>query len=338
MLRRNALGPLVASVAVTALLSGCLQNVNRFLKPDIFAVPAGQTGQLATVDYASGLPDEPPVPFALVDTEVIDGISYGSPPLISDRGWVHIHARPTADVRLWIRHTGLTTSGFLPVHEVSGTLPGRVHTGVAFLDDQITPTWTLPMSSLTNVYNGYAFDDGDLLMVEVTEPGEVERYVFKLREFGLRVKGGAGVLFRVPAPGQPAPAVGLSPALALTLAFGYRFRSRQPLIRWLGNRLAVVGSLGIGSTAIADVAAGAGVEDQLDSAFNAALAGGGLELYDFLSVQALANASALFRDVDTEHSWTLAIGFDAVQFARFTRHAGARLFRQNHLDPDTAPP
>ena len=60
---------------------------------------------------------------------------------------------------------------------------------------------------------------------------------------------------------------------------------------------------------------------------------GGVELLKFTNVQVLANASAPLRD-DIEAGWTLAVGFDAVQFARFSANAGARLLREHPLRED----
>jgi hypothetical protein len=61
--------------------------------------------------------------------------------------------------------------------------------------------------------------------------------------------------------------------------------------------------------------------------------GGGVELYGLVSVQLLGNASAPFRD-DVEMDWALAIGFDAVQAARFADQLGSRLLRDHPLAED----
>lgn len=61
------------------------------------------------------------------------------------------------------------------------------------------------------------------------------------------------------------------------------------------------------------------------------LAGGGIELFRFVSLQGQVNLSSFLRDA-SETPWALAVGFDAVQFARYSRDAGSRLFRKNELE------
>ena len=52
-----------------------------------------------------------------------------------------------------------------------------------------------------------------------------------------------------------------------------------------------------------------------------------------VSLQVLGNALAPFRR-DLPGDWSLAIGFDAVQAARFTDKLGARLLREHPLAED----
>ena len=61
------------------------------------------------------------------------------------------------------------------------------------------------------------------------------------------------------------------------------------------------------------------------------LIGGGFELYDFISVQALVNLSALTRDA-AEAPFTFGVGFDAVTFADLSRGLFTKIFRANPID------
>ena len=93
------------------------------------------------------------------------------------------------------------------------------------------------------------------------------------------------------------------------------------------ERAALVTSIGVGSTA---VDTGVGGLQNVSGAFNAALVGGGVELFEFVSAQLLVNLSSFLREGE-ESNLALAIGFDAVQFARFTDRAVPRLLKKNEL-------
>ena len=121
----------------------------------------------------------------------------------------------------------------------------------------------------------------------------------------------------------------MTPILTTGPTLGWRAPSRAPGWRVL-DRIVVVASVGIGSTEVpGDAAALAGV-------FDAALVGGGLSLVDVVSVQALANASALVRDAN-ETGWTLAVGIDAVGVAAVLGGAVDKAFRARPLSPPAAP-
>lgn len=61
------------------------------------------------------------------------------------------------------------------------------------------------------------------------------------------------------------------------------------------------------------------------------IVGGGFEFYDFVSVQALVNVTALERDLG-EAPWVMSVGFDAVRFGVFMRDLATRLFYPNILE------
>ncbi|MCB9693650.1 MAG: hypothetical protein H6736_17695 [Alphaproteobacteria bacterium] len=316
-----------------ALVLGCAQSVRvqKFFGAGSYAMEAGTHGEIAVVQYAEGYQDDllrdyaPPV-------ESLDGRSMVRPTVITSRGRLYVDpVVADADLRLFVRHGGIDPTGFLPVPMLAGGMRKELPTELRPVPRKLERPMELRMADLHNVYNTFTFEDGDLLLLEVAEGEDVERYLFRTRQLGWRARAGAGVLVQLPLPGGD-PAVTLSPVLALSFALGYRFPTRQPTARWIGDNLGLVVSLGVGSTAVASTATEVDVQ-QLDTLLNAALLGGGIELYDILSVQVFGNVSAPFRNA-AEEPLTLAIGFDAVQFGRATRDAASRLLHDNALaDP-----
>lgn len=325
-------------VLLALALSACAPTtrVRRMLAPERFATPATPTGELARVEVDSGWKGVAPAPYDPPIAFERDGVAWIAPVDVTDRGTLEIvPLRPDAELRVYARHGGLLPRDFRPVLARSGTLDGRLVTALRFaptgpLGDEPV---VLALQDLQDVYNPEPVEDGDLVLLEVSAPGAAtERYLLRAREFGVVVRGGAGLLVPVPIPWfESQRDVTISPALAVSLKVGYRYRTPSPTVRWLGEQLALVASVGIGSTVLDDPASL--LDDQLAGAFNAALVGGGVEVLKFANVQVLANASAPFRD-DLEAGWTLAVGFDAVQFARFSRDAGARLLQEHPTRED----
>ncbi len=314
------------------LSSGCglWHNGRRFLHPAEYTFDEPRpAGDVAEVTYESGWRADGPRAYEPVGSE------HGTQPVdLSPQGWLTV--RPMADdaeLRVWVRGTGALQRGFSQVVTVTGTTPQQLALQVRAIAGPLQQRErTVSVADLSNVYNDFRFEDGDLLLVEVTsqELQQTERYWFRHRDVGLRTKGVAGVLVRFPVPWTDQAGGTVSPALSAGLALGYRPRSRSTELRWLFDQVAVVGSVAIGSTAFDEVVAATGAEDTLDGAFNAALVGGGIEVLDFLSLQLLVNASAPFRDAN-EGPATLAIGLDALQFAVFARDATTRLLFPNTL-------
>jgi len=315
------------------LLAGCafVVRTEKFLGAEEFVSPAHEVGHLADVRYATGWKDDEEGPYAPRDVE-IDGRLFTEPIEITSHGFLTV--APThkdATLSVWVRSTGLFAQDFTQIKSLTGGIDRNIASEVRFLPEHLDAPLTLQMHQLHNVYNDFSFSDGDLLMVEVAAPDELpERYMFRSRHFGPRTKVSGGLLFRVPFPfSEEEQQAALAPALMLTFSMGYRFRSQNAIVRWGGDRLALVASGGVGSTALVTTP-NTEVRNQLKGVFNAALGGGGVELYDFLSVQLLQNLSSLGRDKE-EAAITMAIGFDAVQFGQFTRDAGTRLFKKNEL-------
>lgn len=321
-----------ALLALTAC--GTPLRARRLLGPDHYVVPDSPTGRHATVEITSGWAAEAAVPYRPEVAFVHEGVRWIRPVVLTDLGWIRIDpASEAVQLRIFVRSTGLDRGGFRQLHATSGTLGGRLPTTIRYLPSG--PLGDAPLrldvADLQNVYAGERLRHGDLLLLQIGPPGvEPERYLFRTREFGLHTRTGAGLLVRVPLPGTPSHAPP-SPALTLSMAVGYRYRSRSPLWEFLGERVRLVGSVGVGATVLDDVEGP--LDEQLQGVFGAMLVGGGIELFESVSVQILANASAPFR-ADLSADWTLAAGFDAVQFGRFFADAGARLLREHPLSQD----
>ena len=319
---------------VITLLSGCTQGIRtrRLLGPDHYVTPRTPTGEHALVVAATGWDDETPRTYRPPSQFERAGVVWIRPMVLTDRGWIQVRAlHPDSTLRLYLRPTGLERGGFRPLTARSGTLGGELDTALRFFD--AGPLGSEPrrinIADLQSPYAGDRLSHGDLLLVEVGPPGsEPERYLFRARDFGWRTRLGASLMIRAPLRStEELP----SPALMVNVALGYRFRTRQPVLEFLGERMTLVAGVGVGSAALESVSGP--LDEQLQGAFNALLVGGGIEMFEFLSVQAIVNPRAPFRrDIRTE--WTLGAGFDAVQFSRFFADAGARLFRDSPLRED----
>jgi hypothetical protein len=244
---------------------------------------------------------------------------------------------------LYVRRVGLERNDFLPVVARSGTLPRELPTTVRFEPRGPIPSpHRLELRDLHSVYSDSPLEDGDLLLLEVGQPGqEPERYLFRALDFGWRTRVGAGLLVRVPLPWvESQEGAELAPVLTASLIGGYRFRTRQGGLLFVSEQLAGVVSVGIGSTAVSTAALPSKdqrLDDQIEGVFNAALVGGGVELLQFFSFQLLGNASAPFRD-GIESDWALAMGLDTVQLARFSRDLFSRLVKDRPLREDREAP
>lgn len=314
------------------LLGACTPatRLQRVIATERFALEDTPTGRLAEVSVVDGYRGSEKTPYTPEKLNV-EGRRFVEPVNMTSRGTLHLRPLQPVEMGVWVRHSGLGGRGFQRVTAVNGAIERQLPTEVRLLPKRLEEAWSLPFHQLHNVYNDVPLSDGDLVLVELSDGAVVERYLFRTRQLGWRARAGAGVLVQLPIPGND-PAVALSPILALGFSVGYRFRTRRPTVRWLGDKVALIGSVGIGSTAVETAQVDV---DELRSLLNAALVGGGVELFDILSIQVFSNLSARFRNASEEPA-TLAIGFDAVQFGRITRNIGARLFRSNQLDHPVA--
>lgn len=318
------------------LLGGCTAShrVGKFLAPEQYVTAAEPRGTVAQVTVSSGEPGAVAGPYTPRPFAVVDGVTLERPMTITEDGWVEL--TPTAGpyrFTLAVRRTTSFSEDFRPVFAVTGAVDRRVPNELRLLpiDAPRDTPYRLAVADLANVYAPTRLAHGDLLLLTVTDPeGRAEHYLFREQEFGLHARFGAGVLVRVPLALGDEGSAELSPTLAGTVALGFRPRSDQPAVNWASEQVALVVSVGIGST---NIESGDPALTQLEGAFNAALVGGGVELFRFVSGQVQVNVSAFTRRRE-ESQLALAVGFDAVQFAKFTDGALERLFERNTLRSD----
>ncbi len=241
---------------------------------------------------------------------------------------------PEVRVRFLLRRTGwLARDGFRPIHTVSGTLRHRFPTEVRALPDR-TPLegiLVLPVGVLDHPQNVWRFAENDLLMIEAVADGAVERRLFLKRTPGVRFGGFAGVLATLPVRSDEGR-TSVAPILAAGPTFGVRTAGVAGPARAL-DVIEVVTSVGIGSTALAEVQDGTGVSVQLSGVFDAALVGGGFRVLRIFTVQGYYNATSLFRN-GAEAPGALAVGVDATGLTALVRRVGLRIF-QPHPLPDS---
>ncbi len=323
--------PLV--VAALVLLVGCapVNRARRVLGPDHYVYSETPEERHAQVLVRSGWQGEALAPYsprlAYIDDD--DGERWVRPVIVADRGQIRVVPRhDDVTIRLYARSTGLRRRGFRPLLARSGTGANRNPTQIRFLPKApLREPWVLDIRDLQNVWSGDRLLHGDLLLLEVARPGaEPDRYLFDTHDFGFRTRFGAGVLVRVPLQSSEDSDAPASPAIVVSMALGYRFRTQNPVVEFLGERVMLIGSAGVGSAVLENVSGP--INDQLQGAFQALVVGGGLEFFEFLSVQLLINARAPFLR-GLEPGWTLAAGFDAVQAGRFFGNLGEQLLREH---------
>lgn len=309
-----------------AWLAGCVR-VGRIFLPEDFAAPAGPVGGLAEVSVATGWRGEAPGPYAPPPAPEPGWIR---PVEVTDRGAVTITpAAGPAALEVWVRHDDLVPHDFRRLVATTGTLPGRVATALAPVAPALTGPQTLVFADLESPFSPEPVVDGDLVWVRVSAGEVAEDYLFRARSFGVRLQPGAGVWVPVAVPGLDAR-LHPSPALVGTLGARYRWRTRSPAVRFLGEQLGVVGAVGVGSTALEQQGP---LADQARGAFDAAVAGGGVRLFQLVDAAVLVNASSAFRR-GPEASWTLAVGVDALRASFVASKAAVRLFREQDPRPE----
>ena len=333
------------SVLLLLVAAGCSahQRAVAAFAPESFAQAAGESGD----------PDDPLVEVVRVDRR---GVHHAEvPERFTDRGGrtlerpLAVRASdtlrirtpdPEVRVRFLLRNTGLfARSGFRPIHAVSGTLRGRFPTEVRTLPDR-TPLdgiLVLPVRILEHPQNGWQLGENDLLMIEAVRPprgdsaAETQRLLFLRRTPGIEFDFFAGVLATVPTRSEEGT-TGVTPILAVGPTFGVRTARVAGPERAL-DVLELVASVGIGSTALTDVQDDEAFSVQLTGLFDSALVGGGLRLFQVLTVQGYFNLTSVLRD-GAEAPGTVAVGVDAAKLTALFERVGLRLL-QPHPLPDS---
>jgi hypothetical protein len=304
-------------------LAACVR-VGRVLLPEEFVVSAQPTGALADVGVASGWRDELPAPYSPPEAHP----GWVRPVEVTDRGVVDVRVRrPDATAAWFVRRDDLVPHDFRPLLVTTGTLDGHTPTAL----------WTLPTGSgvvsFADLQSPFAPEpvvDGDLVWLRVSAPGApAEDYVFRARSFGLRFQPGAGVWVPVAVPGLDRATLHPSPALVGMLGVRHRWRTRSPVVRFLGEQLGLVGAVGIGSTALEQQGP---LTAQAAGAFDSAVVGGGVRVLQLVDAAVLVNASSAFRD-GPEASLTVAVGIDAVRASFVAGKAAVRLTRAQDPRP-----
>ncbi len=305
-------------------LVGCVR-VGRVFVPEEFAVPARPVGTLAAVTVDSGWREEPAGAYA--PPPAVPGGAWVRPVEVTDRGEVVVQPlRPDATLQVYVRHDDLVPHDFRPLLVGTGTLAGHLPTALVPLPGGAlgeAPV-SLAFADLQSAFSPEPVVDGDLVWVRVAAPGApAEDYVFRARAFGLRFRPGAGVWVPVGLPGVAQQEnLQSSPALVASLAVHHRWRTRSAPVRFVGEQLGLVAAVGVGSTALDQQGP---LQDQARGAFDAAVVGGGVRVFQLVDAALLINASSAFRD-GPEASWTLAFGVDAVRASFVAGKAAVRLF------------
>ena len=135
------------------------------------------------------------------------------------------------------------------------------------------------------------------------------------------------MLLRIPVPIVDIPeGTDHSPALAVSAAFGYRFRHPGPVLRYVQETFMLVGSVGVSRSAIQQE--NVAIPDVVRSS----VLGAGIQMYQFVSLQLTATASGVIADDPT--LWALAVGIDAVQLTQWADQLVARLWKEHPITED----
>lgn len=307
---------LVALVA----LGGCVRAAKLAGAPVVLAPDPDRT-ELVGVEVDAGYPGESPTPWA-PSTVAIDGTTWERPVSITTNARIVVTPRVEGlRMQVLAQSSGpLQRQGFRPVPAVRGSLRGRLENELRLMPQHLDEPFELVVSDLSNPWNPARFDHADLLLLRLeTDDGRSTDLLFENRRVGLYTGGSAGVLVRIPLE----PDTDVTPILTLGPTLGWRAPSRRAGFRLL-DHVVLVASVGIGSTEVPSAT------DELSGVFDAALVGGGLSVLDVVNVQALANASALWRDAE-EAAWTPAVGIDAVGVAHLLQDAVEKVGRPNRL-------
>ncbi|MFT5681264.1 MAG: hypothetical protein ACI8RZ_002170 [Myxococcota bacterium] len=296
---------------------GTTHRMRRVIVP-VTTVSVPPTGELSSVSVVDRHGEA--VPYSVEDA---DGLA--RPVLITKKQQIYIEPghNKSLTARFYVRNFGVAPRDTFEIHTVTGARPGTLSQEVRFLPDVITRPVTLAMADLTNTYNGYRIADDDLLLVELSDGTTVERYAFQNRKVGFDARLSYGLLVRSTLPTDE-QAIDLSPALTAGLAMTWRRADRgEELTRALDSNELIV-SLGLGTSSLEALQGEGEVTDKIDTVRATGLVGGGVILFQSVSVQ-------LLTSISLEPQPSLALGIDTVRLAVLTRDVLKRLTQDNAL-------
>jgi hypothetical protein len=320
--------PLPTSLLLAGLLSGCGfgHRLARLPAPIQAVTEAQDDDSLAVVGYLhrdGEMEAYAPEPYR--------GPEWVLPMIVDRRGTIVVWPLPEGvTMRVFVAHAGLNPSNFSEVRVLRGARDRE-------LVDELRPLpgttplegpTSIAVADLANVYNGRPLRHDDLVLIELSDGSKVQQSLFQNRRVGPHVRVGSELLVRTPLQPSSQDAA-LSPAMTLGLQLGYRSANRSSNLAISLDRLSLVGSLGVGTTALEDALAQSDVNGSVGGVLVAGLGGGGIKVADLLSVQVLGNLDAIGSK--NEPDWALAFGLDLSKLASQTRYVGARLFRPNTL-------
>jgi len=316
----------------------CAQGtrIRRAFAPERFVTPTQRVGEQAAVLAQTGWVGDPFVPYHPDVLYESDGTSWIGPAEVTHKGTILVlPVRSGCTMHVYRRHVGVPQRDFHEIRYRSGTLYGRLETAIRPmpLEPLGTAAVSIHMRDLTSPFGDDRVADGDLVLVEITSPDEqtIEPYLFRNVRYGGRSRFGAGALVRLPLPWGDPPAEPLPPALTVSGFFGYRFRHAAPAVRWFEETFMLALTAGISSAFLE------GQDLTVPELGRSVVVGGGLELYQILSVTPVVNVSA-YTDPDEAKVWALALGVDVVQLTKFTQALVLRLVREHPLAEDEQVP
>lgn len=313
---------IIISTAIT--LSSCSTigtRLTKVLTAQQFIYPEPEVTSPATILYHRGYENEQVLSYPS-ETTNIKGHFYTSPPTVTRDGWIEVSpiSKRPIEVKLYTRNVSVNESEFVEIKSVTGAIKDVVPNEVRFYNnlDPISEPRKIWLRNLKNPYNGYSIANDALILVEVrdTELKRTWRYLFLYKDFGSRQKLSFNLVIDISSPIRKVlPWVGTGAGNAtftMSYSFGYRFRNQNPLLQWIGDKVSIVGLIGISNS----ISFGPQIFDYLSF-------GAGIEYYDFLSISVLKDTRG--------DRWGIALGFDAVRAAIFTKNLTLKLFNKNEI-------
>ena len=278
-----------------------------------------------------------PMPLMAYEVPPVEERDRTRPPRLLKNGVIRLeYVDPTREIRVryFVRHAPTSEAGFQEVFSMVGTRKGRWPREVVFLEDVFPSSrnpFDLHVRDLANPHGGIRLGNGDLILIRVEDriTGDIQKAVFEYVDNGPQLSVWTNVLLStgISFPLNPTTGTVKSEAysfnLTLSLAAGWRPRKARGPIKWIGDNLALVLSIGVGALNTFDLGS---LQD-----FNFELvAGGGIQLLDIVSLQILVNLTPTVTGSALSTGF-LAVGFNVTEAARLGRRVVPRLFGKTKI-------